>query len=146
MKKKKLVIVIGIMLVVFAFYNVGWYQWKNLKYSEYTEELNDFGNGKSYVLKGEDNYLYNVKVPDYLRYTGNMCVSTSDGKYELIIWPNALKGYEYSVQIQQEEETYGITLKSDLTAKEKEFENVINENADIIQELYNKANVMWNIA
>lgn len=145
MKKRKLIVGIVIMLVIFVGYNIGWYQWKNVKYSKYTEELNCFVENRSYVLKGEDNYLYNVKVPDYLRYTGNMCVSTADGKYALIIWPNILKGYEYGVQIQEEEDLYNIELKSDLTAKEQKFENMIVENADIIKELYDKADAMWKI-
>ena len=81
MKKGKKIIVCIVLssLVLFILYNVFWIGWRINKYSQYIDEFQTFTKYMSYFYD-DDQYLYNVKLPDYLSYTGNLCVATHDGK------------------------------------------------------------------
>lgn len=80
-----------------------------------------FIENKSYVYTADDDYLYNVKMPDYLTYTGNLCVSVPKGECALLICPKVIGDYDYGVQIQIGEEIY-ISLSS-IDNKKDRFKN-----------------------
>lgn len=144
-KAKKVITIIMAIIVLFGIYNLAWLGWRNLRYRPYTEGLDIFIENKSYVYRAEDSFLYNVKFPDYLTYTGNLCVSVPDGKCALLIWPKVVGGYTYGVQIQVDEEIYSIMLDKDFSAEDSQFDEILNEYSKTISELHEKADSMWDI-
>lgn len=134
-----------IVIVVFACYNLGWLGWRYFKYTTYTEKLEVFIPNLSYVYTDEEGDLYNVKFPDYLIYTGNLCVAVLGGKSALIIWPKVIGGYEYGVQLEMDGEIYSIMRKEDFSAQDGQFEHIITTHSDVIDELYDRAVEMWNV-
>lgn len=144
-KTKKIICIVLIVIAVFACYNVGWLGWRYFKYTAYTEKLEVFVENLSYVYTDEEGYLYNVKLPDYLTYTGNLCVAVPGGESALIIWPKAIGGYEYGVQLEMDGEIYSIMLNDDFTAQDSQFDDIITTNSKVIHELYDRAVEMWNV-
>lgn len=140
--KWKIIIVFIFSIVV---YNLFWLGWRYFKYQNYTENLKVFRENYSYILNGEDGFLYNAKLPDYLTYTGNLCVATKDGKVGLLIWPKAFAGYRSGVQIEVEGIIYSIMLNEDFTAEDPYFDELVNEYMEIILLLREKADDMWGI-
>lgn len=144
-KFKKIVLSIGVLCLAFGLYNVIWFGWRACKYNSYTENLDVFIEHLSYVYTAEDGYLYNVKMPDYLTFTGNLCVATPDGGAALLIWPKVLGGYRYGFQIEKDNEIYSIMLNQDFEAEDAQFKDIIDENNNVITELNSKAIEMWHI-
>lgn len=149
MKEKKkgnrVIFIVKIIVLAFIFYNVIWIGWRQFKYSTYTENLDVFVKYLSYVHTDKDGYLYNVKLPDYLTYTGNLCVATPDEKYALLIWPGFIGTYEYGVQIEEDDVTYSIMLKDDFSAQDKRFSEMLDKYSEEIKDLRDKAEKMWKI-
>ncbi len=146
-KGKKVVIVIMSIVAVFLAYNLLWYFLVYGKYDQYIKGMEEFRPHMSYVLNGEDGYIYNVKYPDYLSHTGNLCVATEDDKYALLIWPSLLGEAEYGIQIADEENDglYSIMLDSTRKPKEDYEIAIIEENVEVINALYDKADKQWGI-
>lgn len=146
MKKqiKIMAIITLIILLIFGIINIVWYKVIHSEYVPYTIGLEEFKKNVSYVLE-EDGFLYNVKLPDYLSFTGNLCVATNDGKYVLLIWPNAFNNSaEYEIQIENEDkEILSIMVDKNINAFEDHQEEVINDNREIINELLEKAKGRW---
>lgn len=146
MKKqiKIMAIITLIILLIFGIINIVWYKVIHSEYAPYTIGLEEFKKNVSYVLE-EDGFLYNVKLPDYLSFTGNLCVATNDGKYALLIWPNAFNNSaEYGIQIENEDkEILSIMVDKNINAFEDHQEEVINDNREIINELLEKAKGRW---
>ena len=145
-KTQKIIIIAVIILLLFVMFNVFWMCWRNIRYSHYTEGLEEFRKHYSYVLTADDGYLFNAKLPDYPTFTGNLCVATLDNKVALIIWPNVLSGYHYGTQIEMDGEVYCIELDENLCARQAYFDDMIKENEDTIQLLNEKAECMWKIS
>lgn len=143
-KVKKWVIILLTIIIGFGIYNLVWMEWRNIKYQLYTTGFEAFVENKSYVYKADDAYLYNVKMPDYLTYTGNLCVSVPKGECALLIWPKVTGGYDYGVQIQIDKEIYSIMLNQDLSAEDSQFDEIVDESSETITELHEKAKKMWN--
>ncbi len=142
-KKKKMIIILATIFSMFIVYNLFWYAWMNVKYSNYTGELNEFIPNRSYVLS-QNAYLYNVKFPDYLSLVGNLAVSTEDNKYALIIWPSFIGDNKYGVQITDEnKQTYSIIINRDLSVIDEAHKNLIEKNKEQIETLFIKAKDMW---
>ena len=77
-RTKKIICTLVILLVC---YNLFWLGWRYFKYTSYTERLEVFIEHLSYVYTDEEGYLYNVKLPDYLTYTGNLHVEIRQKLY-----------------------------------------------------------------
>lgn len=122
-----------------------WFIWRGCRYHHFEKGMEVFIKYMSSVDTDEDGYQYNVKKPDYLSYTGNLCVAVPDGKYALLIWPKAVKGYRYGVQIQKDNEIYSIMLNEDLKAKNVVYSDMVEEYKEDILELKERANSKWNI-
>lgn len=143
-KKKKQIILI--LICLFCAYNIVWFGWRQLRYKKYIENFDVFRPHYSYVLGPKDGFLYNVKLPDYLTYTGNLCVSTEDGTVGLLIWPKIFAGYRFGVQIEADDNTiYNIMLKADFTAEDAAFADLLDTYKETILELRNRANRKWEI-
>lgn len=145
-RKRLLIDIVIVIVLVFALFNVLWLCWRNIRYNHYIEGLQVFRKHYSYVLIADDGYLFNVKLPDYLTFTGNLCVATPDSKVALILWPNVLSGYHYGTQIEKDGEVYSIELDENLYARQTYYNDMIEENEDTIQYLMKKAEFMWDIS
>ncbi|SET56110.1 hypothetical protein [[Clostridium] polysaccharolyticum] len=146
MKKKLNVKRIAVMCVIlFAGYNLLWAGWRFCRYHPYGKGMKVFRKHMSYVYTDQDGYLYNVKQPDYLIYSGNLCVAAPDESCALLIWPNIVKGYRYGAQVNKNNITYSIMLENDLNPRDMQYSDLISEYSDRIQELKNKAAKQWNI-
>ena len=145
-KKVKIIIIICIsVIVLFGLYNFIWHKWKVNKYEKYTEDMEEFVENMSYIYTSDDSYDYNVKFPEYLTYTGNLCVAVPGGQCALIIWPKVTTGYTYGVQIEKDGMVYSIMLSNDFTAEDGRFDELINEHTDTIDELRKRADDMWKL-
>lgn len=110
MKKYKIIFTVGIALLVS--YHLVWFSIYYLKYSPYTENIPKTENGK-YVLQ-ENDYYFSVKKPSYLTLTGNLAVMNEKENLSLIIWPLLTGGYEYGLQILDDDGVqYSVMIDSD---------------------------------
>ncbi len=100
--------------------------------------------------------MYNVKLRGYLLYAVNMCFAFDNQEQEttdqtkventaLLIWPNMFSGYEYGLQTVINDEHYNIMLKEDLTAEDAQFDDIVNQKKDMLENLYGRAMEMWGI-
>lgn len=70
-KRKLIMIIISTCIVLFALYNLSWLYLTRTKYNQFSNDMQEIMANRTYV-KQEDGYLYNVKYPDYLSFTGNL--------------------------------------------------------------------------
>lgn len=141
-KKSKIIIAVSSIFVLFSIFNLLWYlSYKN--YSNYSENLEEFVPRKSYVLKKE-GYLFNVKYPDYLSFTGNLAVATNDEKIALIIWPSYFGKTKYGIQIEDEDKMiHSIMIEKNRKAVNSKDRKMIESNMVDIKSLFQKSEVMW---
>lgn len=142
-KYRTAVIVLSIVLSVillFAAYNVFWFVKVYQPYDAYADEMQVFTARQSYHFE-EGDFVYNVKRPGYLSYTGNLGISYMDDSVALLIWPG-----------KEETETYGIMLPDDHCYIDKEGKAIhpeqaalISANQEKIQTLLQKAEERWHI-
>jgi hypothetical protein len=144
-RKKIVIVVIAGLVLLFLCYNLIWFLWSHLKYDRWTEGMKPFRKGISYVLEGEDEYLYNLKYPDYLQFGGNICVATKDQKYALLIWPQITGGYEYGVQIESDGTLWSIMVTKDMKAVRQIDEEILVLHREEINQLNVKAREMWDL-
>lgn len=145
-KTKRFLIFIASVILLFGIYNLIWYLLIHSKYDPYTEGMDEFRKNISYILNEEDGYLYNVKLPDYISYTGNLGISTRNNEYSLLIWPNVFTDeVEYGVQIQAENnEVWSIMVDENMEAVNAYYDEIVNENREAIEDLYKKAREKWS--
>lgn len=142
---KKIIIIVLALVVAFGVYNIAWFSWRYIKYNDYiTDNMETFLDSKSYVYTDSDGYDYNLKLPDYLSYTGNLCVAESDGKCALLIWPNVFGGNKYGLQIDINDEIQSIMLNENLTAQDKKYDELVDEYSKEISELFQRYEKQWN--
>lgn len=143
-KQKKIITVVIFVIALFIMYNIIWFGWREKKYNLYVKNMETFIEQVSYVHTDEEGYLYNVKKPDYLCYTGNLCVASPNGEEALLIWPRVFGGYKYGLQVEKDNEVYSIMLNKDLEAEDVEAEELVEENREAITTLNAKAVKMWS--
>lgn len=146
---KRMLILIGCtVFILFCALNVFWYVVVYQRYSDYTDSVpkNEYG---IYGLTDSEGFNYNVKKPRYLSFkSGNLGVSTSAGN-GLIIWPKPFGGYEYGVLITVDDISYQIYITEKLEVVDDNNEiyiNILNENKDSIETLFEKANEKWDLS
>lgn len=138
---KKIIIILAFVFLIF---NILWYGWRSSKFKDFSQNMEEFDPNTSFVSTDKSGYLYNVKYPDYLSFTGNLAVATPDGKVGLIIWPNIAKGYEFGVQI-EDGESYNIKVDSQFKPYNKNFSKIVGKYKDDLNNLVKKAESFWNI-
>jgi hypothetical protein len=148
MKKKKLkisIIVISSILILFGGYNLFWYL--SVK-STYDPLAVGFEKAPfSGRILDEKDYSYYIKYPDYLSFTGNLCVSTADDSLTLFIWPGIYSQNEYGVQILNPEDQVIYNIMVDKNGHTDKIYDapLIEQNKDMIKALFDKANEKWDI-
>jgi len=116
-----------------------------IKYNKFIEVVpkNEWG---LHFIKKEDGYIYSVKKPSYLSFTGNLGVANNEKQEALIIWPLLSGGYEYGFRLQKDGRAYEIYVdenmepihKDDMVAVQK-----VEEYKAELEKLLSKANEMW---
>ena len=112
---RKWVIALAVILALFGLYNLIWYTVVWNKYGKLTEGMKELYYHRTYVIDELDGYTYNVKIPDYLSFTGNLGIQKSqDSDCALIIWPGIFKETEYGVFLEEENgRSYAVELTAD---------------------------------
>ena len=119
-------------------------------YSQFVPGMEEVHFLRTYAIQDEDGYTYNVKVPSYLSYTGNLGVQPPiGGDCALIIWPGITSETTYGLfLIDQNGDTHAIKLDKDRRLAEDESEYVIEVyeyNIDKVNDLFARADQMWSI-
>ncbi|WP_243291890.1 hypothetical protein [Bacillus sp. FJAT-47783] len=140
--KKILLIVISIFLI----WNIAWFLITAIKYNKFTEAIpkNEYG----VYIKEEDGYLYNVKKPGYLSFTGNLGVSKKESMNGLIIWPLLFGGFEYGIRLQNDGEVYEIYVDENMNPINVDDSVAIQqleEHKVEIEKMISKANEIWDL-
>ena len=152
--KKKVLKVIICILLLFVVINACWYVWRMVKYDPFTKvmeksEIPEFLVPRYYSMDA-DGYDYSVKYPDYLSFTGNLCVglpTTDENVFTdfLIIWPKLFDRYEYGVSLNVGNETYQIYINADGSPVDPKYSEIVNEYKDTVDDLLSRAKEMWDI-
>lgn len=143
--KKKIVkyiwIALGICIIV---YHIFWI-YNYLLFTKYVDGLNELKKFQSYSVL-ENDFIYHVKFPYYLYFTGNLAVSTKDSEYTLIIWPSRFRDTRYGVRIPFENNGFTcIMLNQEMKAEDANDQIYIDESKKQIEELFYKAFERWTI-
>lgn len=136
---KKVAVILSFNVIIF---HICWIYNYSL-FMKFTDGLNELKKFETFsVLK--DNYIYHVKFPYYLRFTGNLAVATSKNEYTLIIWPSRYKQTEYGVMLPIEEDTViSIMIDKNLKAEDQYDQIYVEQNREQIEDLFQKAYDKW---
>ena len=95
-KHRKLKTVLLVVVGLFVLYNLVWLFLVWNRYHGFTEGMRELYSYQTYVIDEKDGYTYNVKIPDYLSFTGNLGIQPYEGgDCALIIWPGIFKETTY---------------------------------------------------
>ena len=106
-KKKAILVVIGVLVLIFAIWNITWFVFMNNTY----EPLLDAVNSQEHLVLEDscvyDGYRYSVFPPSYLSFSGNLTISIYDDeniedgetRSSLLIWPKINGEYEYGISL-----------------------------------------------
>ena len=142
------------ILALFALANVGWYTWRMVKYDSYSKgmEKNVFATWivPRYMHTDAEGYDYSVKYPDYLSFTGNMCVglpAKDENPFTdfIVIWPKVFGGYKYGASLTVGGENYQIYINEDGSAVYPEDNAIVASCQEHINDLLRKAGEMWDL-
>lgn len=138
-----------ILCLVFLVYNLLWLTVVGTVYAPLISGMKEIYPFRTYAIDEMDGYTYNVKIPDYLRFVGNLGVQPScGGKCALIIWPGILKDTEYGVLIPVGGGgLQGVRLTADgqlLPGAEEEKRLLVEQNREEIDELFRRARELWD--
>lgn len=143
LKSKKIFISIICILVIL---NISWFLITSIKYKKFIDAVPKDEHGVYALYK--DGYSYGVKKPNYLQYTGNLSIVNNETGYNLIIWPLLLGEYEYGLIIVDNEMGYEIYVDENMKLIDNDnlfYSQLIEENQVAIEEIFSKANEMWNL-
>jgi hypothetical protein len=99
------------------------------------------------IYVDEEKYQYSVSLPKYLTWNGNLAISEENVKYALIIWFTPFgKKSETGIILNDVGGAIGqIELKDSVTAMKNEDQTIVDSNKELIQQLYGKANIVWDL-
>jgi hypothetical protein len=150
--KKKIFIIVGIIVGVFLIYNAFWFGWRNIKYSQYIESMEQNPHSNfivpRYAYTAEDGFTYFVKFPDYLSFTGNLSLGPPMDENlgsALLIWPQFNGEYSFGISISEEGGGYQFYIDSQGNAIDSQFDEVLERNRYDVDGLLNRAKSRWNI-
>lgn len=149
-KHKKAVIAAAAAIVLFILYNVIWYCAIWQKYSSYTTGMTELYADRSYVIDDLDGFTYNVKMPGYLQFNGNLGIQPyQHGHCAMIIWPGVVGDDEYGVFLENADgNMQAVTLTADLKAPAdapEETKALVEQYRDEIDNLYALASEQWDL-
>ncbi len=144
--KRKIILIVLLVLLVFIAYNVIWYFGCYRIYQNYQSEMPEVADSGVKIYVDDDGYNYSVKLPAYLSWTGNLAVTEENIDYALIIWPGALGGEaEIGFIVTYESVQYQIEMKNRTTAVDSGYQEIVDENLEVISLLYDKTADFWKM-
>lgn len=142
MKKKIVRWTAAIFALIVIVFHICWF-YNYFLFTKFTDGLNEFKKFVTFSIL-EENYVYHVKLPSYLTFTGNLAVSNGNGEYSLIIWPSRFQDTKYGVRIPIENEaTVSIMISRDLEAEDEYDQPIVDESREHILDLFEKASKRW---
>ena len=145
--KSKLKYILLIVLVLFIAYNFIWYFGIYKVYSGYEKDFPVIEDSGVKIYVDNDEYQYSVNKPSYLLWDGNLAVAEKDIKHGLIIWLDfgGKRGCEGVILTNNSGEMKQIELIKRDKAKNEVDQDIVDENRDTIDLLYEKAEDIWNL-
>lgn len=144
--KHKIITSIIAILVLFITLNIFWFFYTGNKYGELTQGMIEDDARLSYHILESDQYVYNVKYPDYLSFTGNVAVGSPDNKAALIIWPGFFNQNKYGIQLIDDSGiTNDIMVNKDMRALNPEYQEILNKQEQKVALVFDKAKNKWPI-
>lgn len=146
---KALTITVFVVLVLFGIYNIAWFAIVGSAYRDFLPGMKEVYPLQTYVIEDLDGYTYNVKIPDYLSFIGNLGVQPScGGQAALIIWPGILGDTQYGVMLPTGDgRIRKVYLSQDgeaLPSASQDTKALVSENRDTIDELFKRARMVWD--
>lgn len=146
----------AMLLVSVLTVNITWYGWRAEKYSRYIQGMRPqvFCTvlDPCYYAIDEEGYDFSVAYPAYLSTTGNLCVGAPAGEGgnlftdALIIWPEMGGGYSYGLLLYDPQGAYQIMMDGNGTALDSRFDPVVQDHAQSVAGLFQKANQWWELS
>lgn len=150
MKKRTKVFISAVLFLIVSFvlYHLFWRFIVFTKYEEFrtANEFQEINVNLSYLLIDGD-IVYNVEYPFYLSLTGNLAIQANEGNFVLIIWPRVFGETTFGIMIFNEEsnQSYEIELDENGNVLDDRFLPVLEEHAELIDYLFERAYEMWGI-
>lgn len=148
--KKKILIIVGVIVLLFGLYNLIWYKIVSEKYNDFIIGMEEIYPNRTFAINNQDGYTFNVKLPNYLSYTGNLGVQPYEGgDCALIIWPGIFEETTYGVFIISDDgRRHAVMLTEErmpLGDAPEQMKQLVEENKDKIDELFDRAFELWEI-
>lgn len=129
------------LLVLIILVNGFWLLYVYQKYTPLSRGMQEDIKLQSYNVV-ENEYIFNVKYPNYLSFTGNVAVATADEKIALIIWPG-LFGNEYRIQIEDDGVRNDVTVGADKRAQNPLHQEMLDKHREGIDIIFDRAKAKW---
>jgi hypothetical protein len=149
MKKKKWIIGLSILALLFIIWNLLWYLTVSTTYNQLTENISKDQHNDFFLEKG--GYSYYVVKPSYLTWTGNLTITNLDTDNSIIIWPSVFDdSFEYGLLVHvgdSGESVMGIKVDEKLRSIESDpdSEKIINDNKNELELIMSEAKSFWSI-
>lgn len=143
-KRKRIFLFI---ILSFLILNLSWFLIITIKYNKFIKAVPK-NEHDIYFMQEEDGYCYSVKKPNYLHYTGNLAVVNYAKGEHLIIWPLISGGYKYGIRFEADGRSFEAYVDEDMNPIHNDDENsaqVIKEHKDELENLFSKADKLWNL-
>ena len=147
--KRYLKRITAVLLALFAAYNLFWVAVVGSVYRDFLPGTREVYPLRTYAIDDLDGYTFNVKIPDYLSFTGNLGVQPKEGgQCALIIWPGIFRETRYGAFLPVSEGSfYGVYLTEDREAlpdAPERIRRLVEENREDIDELFTRADALWD--
>ena len=139
----------AVLLALFVAYNLFWVAVVGSVYRDFLPGTREVYPLRTYAIDDLDGYTFNVKIPDYLSFTGNLGVQPKEGgQCALIIWPGIFRETRYGAFLPVGEGNfYGVYLTEDgkaLPDAPERIRRLVEENREDIDELFTRADTLWD--
>ena len=146
---KRAISILSIFLLLFASYNLFWMAVVGTVYRDFLPGTKEVHPLRTYAIDDLDGYTFNVKIPDYLSFTGNLGVQPKEGgQCALIIWPGIFRKTRYGVFLPVGGGGfYGVYVTENgepLPDAPDRIRHLVEENREAIDELFVRADALWD--
>ena len=134
-------------LLVFGIYNIIWFFAAYRVIADMEDEIPEYADSGKHIYIDDEGYIYSVKKPDYLRWTGNVSIVQDDSEIILIIWPGIM-GQETEAGViimDSDENMVQVKLGNSYTAENSEYQTLVDENQELISDMLEKAGDFWGL-
>lgn len=146
---KRVTGILSVFLLLFTVYNLFWMTVVGAVYRDFLPGTKEVYPLRTYAIDDLDGYTFNVKIPDYLSFTGNLGVQPKEGgQCALIIWPGIFRKTRYGVFLPVGGGGfYGVYVTENgeaLPDAPERIRRLVEENREAIDELFARADALWD--